>query len=140
MLHAPGKEKFPNLNIIALGGVYEHNTSSFTGISTLEELSRLSLQTIFVSVTGVTPEHGLSHNSYLETEIKRAIVQRGTRVVLMADQSKFGISAVINFFPMEQLYAIVTDRMPPPQYLEFMEQHGVRLICPGHEDIGPSRT
>jgi len=125
----------PNLNIIALGGAYERGTSSFNGISTLEELSRLSIQTIFVSATGITPENGLTHNSYLETEIKRSIVQRGNRVVLMADQSKFGITAVINSFPMEQLYAIVTDGMPPAHYLEFMERHGVRLICPGHEDI-----
>lgn len=42
-----------NLNIIALGGIYAPATSSFTGISTLDALSRLSIQTIFISATGV---------------------------------------------------------------------------------------
>ena len=125
----------PNLNIISLGGIYAPSTSSFTGISTLDTLSHLSIQTIFISATGVTIENGLSNSTYLEAEIKRNVVQRGNRVVLMADQSKFGHSAVISFCSFEQLYAVVTDRMPPAPYLAVMERYGIRLICPGHEDI-----
>lgn len=107
----------PNLNIISLGGIYAPSTSSFTGISTLDTLSHLT------------------NSTYLEAEIKRNVVQRGNRVVLMADQSKFGHSAVISFCSFEQLYAVVTDRMPPAPYLALMERYGIRLICPGHEDI-----
>ena len=109
-----------NLNIIA-------------GISTLDALSRLSIQTIFISATGVSIENGLTNSTYLEAEIKRSVVQRGNRVVLMADQSKFGHSAVISFCPFEQLYAIVTDCLPSEPYLEAIERYGIRLICPGHE-------
>lgn len=124
----------PNLNIIALGGVFNPATSSFTGISTLDSLSRLSIQTIFISATGVTLESGLTNSTYLEAEIKRSVVQRGSRVVLMADHSKFDRSAVISFCTFEQLYAIVTDRLPPPPYIEAMGRHRIRLICPGHTD------
>ena len=122
-----------NLNIIALGGIYAPATSSFTGISTLDALSRLSIQTIFISATGVSIENGLTNSTYLEAEIKRSVVLRGNRVVLMADQSKFGHSAVISFCPFEQLYAIVTDCLPSEPYLEAIERYGIRLICPGHE-------
>ena len=108
-------------------------TSSFTGISTLDALSRLSIQTIFISATGVSIENGLTNSTYLEAEIKRSVVQRGNRVVLMADQSKFGHSAVISFCPFEQLYAIVTDCLPSEPYLEAIDRYGIRLICPGHE-------
>ena len=123
-----------NLNIIALGGIYAPATSSFTGISTLDALSRLSIQTIFISATGVSIENGLTNSTYLEAEIKRSVVQRGNRVVLMADQSKFGHSAVISFCHFDQLYAIVTDRMPSEPYLEAIDRYGIRLICPGHEE------
>lgn len=125
---------FPNLNIIALGGIYTPMTSSFTGISTLDALSHLSIQTIFISATGVTIENGLTNTTYMEAEIKRSVVQRGNRVVLMADQSKFDYSAVISFCSFEQLYAVVTDKLPPQKYLEVMGRYGIRLICPGHEE------
>ena len=71
----------------------------------------------------------------MEAEIERTAVQRGNRVVLMADQSKFSHSAVISFCSFEQLYAVVTDRMPAAPYLKVMERYGIRLICPGHEDF-----
>lgn len=125
----------PNLNIIALGGVYTPATSSFTGISTLDSLDRLSIQTIFISASGVSIENGLTNSTYMEAEIKRTVVQRGKHVVLMADQSKFDHSAVISFCQLEQLYAIVTDRMPSAPYLEVIERHGIKLLCPGHEDF-----
>lgn len=51
----------------------------------------------------------------------------------MADQSKFGKSAVISFCPFEHLYAIVTDKMPTKPFLDAIERYGIRLICPGHE-------
>lgn len=126
---------FSNLNIIALGGVYAPATSSFTGISTLEALSCLSIETIFISATGVTIENGLTNSTYLEAEIKRSVVQRGNRVVLLADQSKFGHSAVISFCSFEHLYAIVTDCLPPKPYLEAIERYNIKLICPGREDL-----
>ncbi len=124
----------PNLNLIALGGVYNASTSSFAGISTMDTLSRMSIQTIFISATGVTVENGLTNSTYLEAEIKRSVVKQGSQVVLMADQSKFGHSAVISFCSFEQLYAIVTDQMPSQPFLEAMERYGIRLICPGYED------
>ena len=100
----------------------------------MDSLSRLSIQTIFISATGVTVESGLTNSTYMEAEIKRNVVQRGNRVVLMADQSKFGHSAVISFCQLEQLYAIVTDKMPSQPYLDVIERHGIKLICPGHEN------
>ena len=54
----------PNLNLIALGGVYNVSTSSFAGISTMEALSKMSIQTIFISATGVTVENGLTNSTY----------------------------------------------------------------------------
>lgn len=124
-----------NLNLIALGGIYAPSTSSFAGISTLDALSRLSIQTIFISASGVNLENGLSNNSYLEAEIKRSVVQRCNRVILMADQSKFDQTAVISFCSFAQLYAIVTNCAPSAKYIEAIERNNIKLIYPGHEDI-----
>lgn len=124
---------FPNLNLISLGGIYSASTSSFVGISTLDSLSKLSIQTVFISASGVSIENGLTNGTYLEAEIKRNVVQRGNRVVLMADQSKFDHSSVISFCSFKQLYAIVTDKKPSPKYLDVIERNAIRLIYPGHE-------
>lgn len=122
-----------NLSIISLGGVYVPLTASFSAISFLDFLSRLSIQTAFVSATGVSLENGLTLTTYIESEIKRNVVQHGGRIVLMADHTKFDQSSLISFCPFERLYAVVTDCAPPPRYLEAIKRCSIRLIYPGYD-------
>lgn len=71
----------------------------------MDSLSRLSIETTFISATSVTIENGLTNSAYLEAESERSIVQWENRAVLMAGQGKFGHSAVISFCSFEQLRA-----------------------------------
>jgi DeoR family myo-inositol catabolism operon transcriptional repressor len=122
--------KYPNLKIIALGGSYNPVTCSYVGISTMEALSSIGVQTAFVAATGVSLAAGLTNTTYLEAEIKRHVVQHAQRVVLMADHSKFDFSSVISFYNFDELYAVVTDQQPSRPYLEVIQKKGIQLLCP----------
>ena len=126
--------KYPNLNIIALGGQFNPSTASYVGVSTIEALSHMRIDMIFLAATGVSLENGLTNSTYLEAEIKRNVVRRGSQVVLMADQSKFDHAAFITFCEFRQLSCLVTDQAPAQAYLAAMEAHGIRLLCPDTED------
>lgn len=126
--------RFPNLKLIGLGGVFNPTTASFVDLSTAEALSRISVQTVLIAATGVSLEHGLTNTTLLEADAKRRITERGLKVVLLADHSKFDTSSVLSFFAFEDLYAVVTDRLPPERYLKVMEERGIRLLCP--ETVG----
>lgn len=122
--------KYPSLNVIALGGQYSPPTSSYVGISTLEALDRIRVDTVFIAATGVSLERGLTNTTFIEAEIKQRVVQRNrSRVVLMADHSKFGYSSTLSFFRFEDLYAVVTDVRPDRPYLDAMRANKIRLVC-----------
>lgn len=122
--------KYPNLKIIALGGSYNPVTCSYVGLSTMEALSSIGVQTALVAATGVSLAAGLTNTTYLEAEIKRHVVRHAQRVVLMADHSKFDFSSVISFFNFEELYAVVTDQKPAEAYLQTIREKNIRLLCP----------
>ena len=126
--------KYPNLNVIALGGQFYLSTASYVGISTLEALSHMRIDTIFIAATGVSLENGLTNTTYLEAEVKRNVVLRGQQVVLMADHSKFDHAAFITFCSLEQLSCVVTDRMPSQPYLDVLAANHIRLLCPDNPD------
>ncbi len=129
--------KCPNLKLISLGGLYSPPTNSFVGISALDALDRLSVDTVFMAATGVSLERGLTNTTYLEAEIKHRVVQRGKKVVLLADHSKFDFVSTISFFDFDKLSAVVTDTLPSPAYLNVIAQHHITLLydsetpCPG---------
>ena len=120
--------KYPSLQLISLGGLYNHTTSSFVGISTLEALSSITPCAACMAATGVSLEHGLTNTTYFEAEIKRKVVQNCGRVILMADHSKFNYSSTISFYRFEDLSAVVTDRQPPKEYMEAAKQHHTALL------------
>lgn len=120
--------KYPSIQLISLGGLYNHTTSSFVGISTLEALSTITPRAVYIAATGVSLEHGLTNTTYFEAEIKRKVVQNCDRVILMADHSKFNYSSTISFYHFEDLSTIVTDKKPPKKYLEAAKQNNISLF------------
>lgn len=119
--------KYPSLQVISLGGLYNQTTSSYVGITTLEALSRISMNSVFIAATGVSLDHGLTNTTYFEAEIKQKVVQCSDRILLMADHTKFGYSSTITFFNFDQLYAVITDQEPGREYLEVIERNHIQL-------------
>lgn len=120
--------KYPNLKVIALGGLYSPSTNSFVGISTLEALDRISVDTVFVAATGVSLDRGLTNTTYFEAEIKQRVVQRGRKVILMADHTKFDSVSTISFYEFKNLAAVVTDQRPAPAYLDVIAANHIQLL------------
>lgn len=122
--------KYPALHVIALGGIYNWATSSFLGGNTLDELSKMSIDLVFLAATGVTLERGLTNTSYSEVEIKKSVIKWNRNLVLMADHSKFGRDALLSFCDLADLSAIVTDQPLKPEYLRAGALRRVRVIVP----------
>lgn len=121
--------KYPNLNVIALGGLYSSSTNSYVGISTLEALDHISVDTVFIAATGISLERGLTNTTYFEAEIKRRVVLRGSRVVLLADHTKFDFISTLSFFDFKDLFAVVTDKQPSQAYMNVIDSNHIRLLC-----------
>lgn len=122
--------KYPNLNVIALGGMYYPHTSSYVGISTLDSLERMRINTVFMAATGVSLTEGVTNSTFLEAEVKTKVAKCGGKIVLMADHTKFDSAAALTVCSLDDLYCVVTDREPSKPYLDRFKKAGVRLLCP----------
>lgn len=120
--------KYPSFNIINPGGQYLHLLSSYVGLSTLQALSHISIDMVFIAATGVTLENGLANNTYMESEIKRGITQKNKHIALMADHSKFGKTATYSFCELEDLKYIITDTILPNGFQEFASANGITVL------------
>lgn len=123
--------QYPSLRVIALGGLFNHKTASFSGAQALDELSHINIHMAFLAATSVSLQYGLSNYSYNEAEIKQQVAKYCSRVVLLADHSKFGHIAVKSFFPFEKLSGVVTDRCPPPEFMKVIQERKITLLYPG---------
>lgn len=118
-------QKYPELNLLTAGGIFNQKTKSFVGLSAVTGFNDIRIRKAFMSSTGVSIESGATNNSLHEAEIKRAVINRAQKVVLMVDHSKLDRSAAICFCGLEQLACFVTDRRPPEKYMKFFEQNHI---------------
>ncbi len=124
--------KFDNLNIISLGGIYNRTTDSFVGLSTIEALASMRINKAFMGATGVSLTAGMTNTTFLEAEIKRAVVYRADHVYAMADSSKLDREAIVTFCQLKDLTGFITDREPPKEYVSLFQQDNVKLRFAEH--------
>jgi len=121
-------QRYPEMNLFSTGGLYNHKTKSFVGMSTINGLQDIRISKAFMSSTGISLELGATNNSFHEAEIKKSVIKQAQKVILMSDHSKTDTAAAICFCRLEQLFAYVTDRKPPEEYVQFFEQHNIQLL------------
>jgi DeoR/GlpR family transcriptional regulator of sugar metabolism len=94
--------------VICLGGWFNPKTQSFTGPGTITAVRDLRVQTLFLAASALGPD-GVYTATEVEALTKRALVRIADTVVLLADSSKFGLSAMARACTLADLDHVVTD-------------------------------
>jgi len=126
-----------NIVIILLGGIVKHNDSCTVGNMVRQSLSLLSADKFFLSATNFSIRMGAMETDMAETEVKQAMLRSANETILVADSSKFDISALIQIAPLRQIHKIVSDDGLPPEAIRAIEAEGVQVITPMRQAFGP---
>lgn len=122
--------KYDNLNIISTGGTLVRKTNSFAGIDSLNLLKKYNINKAFMATAGVSLTNGLTNSSPLESEIKRTAVKKSAEVFVLTDYSKFNVSSLVTYCNLSDIDYLITDKVPPSEYIELIKNNSVNLIVP----------
>lgn len=75
-------------------------------------IRRLHVDLCFMGVHGVDVEHGLSTPNVHEAETNQAFAASAAELVVLADHTKFGVTALASILPLHDVGTLVTDRLP----------------------------
>lgn len=102
-----------NNSIILLGGAMLAGAQETRGELTTGEIYRYRADVAMLSPVGFDVKSGASSFQPHEAAIARAMTQQSTRLVLLADSSKLGLTSRINYASVEQVSVLVTDSGAP---------------------------
>lgn len=115
---------------IVLGGILIDTTKSMVGPVTIEMITRMAFDKIFLGATGLHPQHGFSNSNMQEAEIKRIAIQKAKESFIVLDHTKFGASMLVSFADIRDVHAIVTDNEPNPEWIETFQLAGTKILIP----------
>jgi DeoR/GlpR family transcriptional regulator of sugar metabolism len=117
-----------NLNVICLGGMLRDSELSFIGYITEQALAEVRADKVFIGTRAISVEHGLTHEYLPETMTDRAILKAGQEIIVVADHTKFGRAATVLLAPLERVHTIVTDGQTRPDFINAVQEKGIRVI------------
>ena len=119
------------VSLTMLGGTLRHTSLSFSGPIAENALRRLFVDTAFISVRGLSWQHGLAEANVSEASLKEIMVSNASSVVTIADSSKLERMALSFFAPVSAVGVLVTDDGADPEIVARLRDAGidVRIAC-----------
>lgn len=117
----------PGARVVLIGGVLNAWMDELVGPLAESMLAQVRVDTLFISVDGLSAEAGATIIGDLEALIVRAFAARARRTIIVADHRKIGRTSVTQALPLAAIHDLVTDAGPSPAR-EAIEHAGVRVL------------
>jgi DeoR family fructose operon transcriptional repressor len=121
-------ERNTEVNIIMVGGSVRRHFRCTVGQAALEMLATLHVDKAFVAVNGISVENGLSTPSMDMASIKKNMINAAEQVILLADSSKIGRTALAAYAPISILDIYVTDEEADSGFISKLQDSGIDVI------------
>lgn len=110
--------KFPNIEVIALGGQVSKTTKSVIGPITYELLQSMYFNTAFIGIPYITVNGIITSNAIEEVHLKKAVIAQAQQAILLLDSSKIHkIPINIKLASIDAFYMVITDSGADPDFL-----------------------
>lgn len=118
---------FPNINVIALPGVLNHNTASLVGVPCINSLSTYNISKAFMACTAASLQSGVTNATSEEYEVKKVAMAQSLEHILLIDHTKFNQTSLMTYSQLKDFDLIITDKLPENDYIEYFKTHRVTL-------------
>lgn len=115
------------VEVMCPGGNLHRKTESFAGPTTVSAIGELRVRTLFLAASGITGNGVYCGNDY-DAVTKRALMDVADEVILLADSSKFSLSALVRVCSLDDVDRIVTDDGINEVHLRALRQNDIDVV------------
>jgi DeoR/GlpR family transcriptional regulator of sugar metabolism len=120
--------KYPNLEVILLGGTLNKATMTIIGVEAAASLAHFRADICFLGVNGLHIEAGVTDFGYEEAQLKRLMIENSATVVALASANKLGKVAPFVLAPINALTHLVTEGSAADDVLMPYSEAGITVI------------
>lgn len=117
----------PDIVLISTGGAVRYSTQMLVGPTAEGALKELRADKLFLMVSGISLDFGLSHHTISEVTMKQAMIRSAREVILLADHTAFGAEVGIQVAPLTAIHKLITDDALPPSIRLDISKAGIQI-------------
>ncbi len=116
------------VDVVVLGGQLRKNTLAMVDSEAVAAVSRLSVDTLFISADGMSVDGGLTTPYREEAALKGAMIAAAGRVVALVDYSKIDKIHLVRFADWTDIDVLVTDVRADDEAVASIESLGPTVL------------
>lgn len=90
----------------------------------------LFVQKCFITVNGISLEHGYSINNHFFIQMYTTLLDLSDNVIVLADENKFGKRAFMKLCNFDRIKYLVTNCSPDESFHKYSSQRGITIKYP----------
>jgi DeoR family fructose operon transcriptional repressor len=128
--------KDPDISLVALGGELYHEERYFRGPLVEQVLGQMRVDRLFLGISTIEAEYGLSEFHYTEVPLKRALIRASRQTIVLAHGAKVGRASHFRVCPVSDAGMLITDPSADPDEIRKLERAGMRVMIAGQGKTG----
>src|SRR5918996_733267 len=116
-----------DLDLLVTGGQVRRGILSQVGPLADHVIGAVHVDKLFLAANGVDINKGVTTPNLQEAQTKRAMVERASEVILVADHSKFGRVTFGRICGLDRIHRVISDDRLPERFATALGQRGVKV-------------
>ena len=117
-------------SIIQLGGHYRADSMDAVGPLAVAAIDQLRGYLAFIGADGLGMDFGLTANDIQTAYLYQHVLKNAREAILLVDHTKFISPSLFRICGWDGISRIVTDRQPDADWLAFLHEKGIEVLCP----------
>ena len=126
----------PSRELVLVGGAVRQSDGAIVGEDAVEFISRYKVDYAVIGASALDEDGAVMDHDPREVSVARAILRNARTTILVCDHSKFDRTAPVRICNLADLDYFVTDRTPPPAFVEIAAAAGTEIITTDAADGG----
>lgn len=121
----------PNINLHIIGGIVRNDIGNSISIESLKDIEKLYVDKVFLSACSISLKGELTTPIIEDAHVKKAMLNAGREVYILADSSKFGQKSLMEFGRIKPEYTIISDSDLPEEINEDLQNlinRGLKIL------------
>ncbi|GER84449.1 DeoR family transcriptional regulator [Thermogemmatispora aurantia] len=115
------------LPVYVLGGLLRPGELSLSGALAQVTAEAIHVDKAFIGAGGISL-HGISDFHVEEAALRRLMIRQATKTYVLADSSKFMVTALARVVPLQEITAIITDSGLEATVQQTFAEQGVSIV------------
>ncbi len=120
--------RFPNIEVIIIGGTFSKNSQISYGGHAINQISEINIDLCLLGTSAIHPENGLTDTNWEINQLKKTMFNSSNKIAIVCISEKLNITQRLKVCSLDNIDYLITELDPSSPQLEKYQIRNLKLL------------